>query len=333
MWCARSWRSWPDPVRAAGLALASLTLAAAAPAPPAAPAIRCSGGETLAPLVRTWAAGFSAAAVIVDPDAKLAAEGFRALLAGRADCAIFVREPFPSERARFRARFGHDPLLVPVARGSFATRGGTHAIAIYVNAANPLRGLTLAGVEAAFSGRPRGRRAPARTWGDLGLTGPWAARPLHVYGMIARRASGDPPGVVNYLEQRLGGGGWREDEAQIADRPREQALAAIVRKVAEDPDGIGYSGFGYARPGARALPIATRPGAPFVQGTAASVADGRYPLSRHVYLMTDDPPSPALKGFLRRVLSPWDQAAIGRDPEGFLPLTPAERARSLALFR
>lgn len=314
---------------AAAIGLLALAVATAAQAGP----IRCAGGETLAPLARTWAQAFGGGEVAIDPRARLAADGFLELLTGRTECVLFVREPFPSELAAFRARSGHDPLLVAVARGSFATRGGTHAIAIYVNAANPLRGLTLDEAAAALSSRPGGRPGPAKTWGELGLTGPWADRPLHVYGMLARRASGDPPGVVNYLEQRLGGAPLRADAVQIADRPGEQALAAIVRKVAEDPDGIGYSGFGYAAPGARAVPIAAAAGGPLVDGSPASVAEGRYPLSRHVYLMVDRPLSPAMRRFLAHILSPEGQAMIARDPEGFLPLTRAERAASLAGLR
>jgi phosphate transport system substrate-binding protein len=253
----------------------------------------------------------------------------RDLLAGRADCVSMVREPFPSELAAFRARFGHEPLLVPIARGSFATRGGTHAIAIYVNAANPLRGLTLAQLKAAF-----GAERPARTWGDLGAAGAWAARPLHVYGMTPRRASGDPPGVVNFLEQQmLGGGPFRADLQVQVDRPGEQALAAIVRKVAEDPDGIGYSGFGYAQAGARALPLAGSAEGPFATGSPESVADGRYALARRIYILADRPLPPELRRFLAFVLSPRGQAMIGRDAEGFLPLTPAERSAALRLLK
>lgn len=307
---------------------AALTLVAA----PAA-AATCAGGETLRPLLRAWAQAAhrrdSSIRVETDAGAALSADGVKALLAGRADCVSMVREPFPSELAAFRARFFHEPLLVPVARGSFATRGGTHAIAIYVNAANPLPGLTLGQLKAAF-----GARRPARTWGELGLTGRRAARPLHVYGMTPRRASGDPPGVVNFLQQRmLGGGAFRADLDVEIDRPGEQALAAIVRKVAEDPDGIGYSGFGYAQPGARTLPLAARAGGPFVAGSPETVEDGRYPLSRRIYVLVDRPPSPELRRFLAFVLSPPGQAMIAQDGEGFLPLTPAERVAALGLLQ
>ena len=316
-------------MRRAALAAVALWLAAA-PAAGAAPLV-CSGGDTLAPLVRAWGQALHdrdpAVSVAVDPKAKLAAEGFEALLAGRADCAIFVREPFPRELAEYRARFGRAPRLVPVARGSFATRGGTHAIAIYVNQANPLSGLTLAQLRAALTGQ-------ARTWGDLGAGGAWASRPLHVYGMLTARASGDPPGVVNFVSLRvLGGQPFRPDLVQLSDKPGDQALAQIVAQAAADPDALGYSGFGYAQPGARALPLAETAAGPFVAGTPASVADGSYPLARKVYILVAPAPSGPLRAFLRQALSPQGQARIAADPEGFLPLTAAEAASARALVR
>lgn len=325
-----------------GLALAGL-LAAASPAaagPPASPAadrVDCAGGETLAPIARAWAGGVAAhdpsVSVTIDDTARLAADGFRDLLEGHANCALFVREPFPSEEAAFRARFGHAPLLVPVAMGSFATRGGTHAIAIYVNAANPIRGLTLSQLRAAFSAGSQ-----ARTWGDLGLTGAWATRPVHLYGMIAKRPSGEPPGVVNFFERRvLQGASLRPDIAEQVDRPGEQALAAIVAKVAADPDGMGYSGFGYAEPGARTVPVARHARGPYVAGSPATVADAAYPLARRIYILVDKPPGrplpPGLRAFLLYALSAPGQAALAADPEGFLPLPPAEAARARALLR
>ena len=304
--------------------------------------IACAGGDTMAPLVQRWGEAFHArhpaVAIAVDPSARLAADGFRALIAGQADCVTFVREPFPSELAAFRGRFGYPPTLIPVAGGSFATRGGTHAIAVYVNAANPIAGLTLAQLDAAFSAAPRGGAAQAAvTWGDLGLAGAWADRPVRLYGMLAHRASGDPPGVVNFVQNRvLLGAAFRADVAEQVDRPGEQALAAIVRKVAEDPDGLGYSGFGYAAAGARAVPIAETSSGPYVVGSPQSVADGRYPLSRRIYILVDRTPGrplPApLSAFLRYALSPTGQAAIGADAEGFLPLTPAEAAGALKLL-
>lgn len=328
-------------MRAAGLALA-LALAAA-PATAAVPApsgeVVCAGGDTMQGLVRSWAEGLAARSpgvhVRLDTDGKLAADGFRRLLAGQANCVTFVREPFPSELAAFRARFGYPPSLIPVAGGSFATRGGTHAIAVFVNAENPLKGLTL-GQLAAILSMDGGQTI--RRWGDLGLTGAWADRPIHVYGMLHARPSGDPPGVVNFVQQRvLHGAGLRPDIAEEVDRPGEQALAAIVRQVGDDPAGLGYSGFGYASARVRAVPLAERAGEAFVAGDPASVRAGRYPLRRRIYILIDRPPraamAPELRAFLGYALSDEGQARIARDAEGFLPLPTAELAQARRSLR
>ncbi|MFV4649156.1 PstS family phosphate ABC transporter substrate-binding protein, partial [Mycobacterium tuberculosis] len=149
----------------------------------------------------------------------------------------------------------------------------------------------MAQLDAVFSAERRRGGIAVKTWGDLGLEGAWANRPLHRYGMVARRASGNPPGVVNFIQRRvLLDGPFRGDIAEQVDRAGEQALAAIVRRVGEDVDGIGYSGFGYASGSVRAVPLAEHAGASFVAGTPESVADRRYPLGRRIYIMIDRAP-------------------------------------------
>lgn len=242
-----------------------------------------------------------------------------------------MREPFPSEIRAFERRFGYAPTLLNVADGSYDTRGGTHAIAIYVNAANPLPGLTLAQLKALFTGRRA--HGALRTWGQLGLRGRWTDRPIHLYGMMPRRASGNPPGIVNYLEHRvLHGAAFRADLRVQVDRPGESALQAIVRRVASDPDGVGYSGFGYALPGVRTVPLAARAGQRWRRGTPANVASRRYPLSRRIYFLLNvvpGKPLPARLGaFLDYVLSAAGQRQVAHCAEGFLPLTMPQRRRA-----
>ena len=291
------------------------------------------------PLVESWGRRFHElhprAAVKVDSRITLASDGLRELLAGRVDLVDFVREPFPAEIAAFRRKFGYPPLLVNVANGSFDTRGGTHAIAIYVNSANPLRHLTLEQLNEIFSAAPHsGAGEPISTWGGVGLKGSWARRPVHVYGMTPLRLSGNPPGIVNFLETRvLGGGTLRADLRVERDRPGASALQAIVRAIANDPDGIGYSGFAYGLPGVRAVPLAARPGGPHVQGGPEQVANRSYPLSRRIYFGLNSPPgrplAPLVKAFIELALSPAAQRAVVHTPDHFLPLT----ARQVALAR
>jgi phosphate transport system substrate-binding protein len=319
--------------------LAAICSADAAPRSPVpAGVVRCAGGSTMLPLVRSWGRQFHAryprARVEVDARITLAAEGFRALLAGRADLVDFVREPFPAETAAFARRFGYPLLLINVANGSFATRGGTHAIAIYVNSSNPLRQLTLGQLEEIFSAAPPGgSRSRIDRWGGVGLGGRWASRPIHVYGMTPLRPSGNPPGIVNFMEIRvLHGGRFRPDLRIGRDRPGDSALQAIVQAVANDPDGIGYSGFAYALPGVKAIALAKLPGEPYVDGSPEQVATRAYPLARQIYFGINSPPGrplpPLVKAFIELALSPEGQREIARTPAHFLPLLGQQLARS-----
>ena len=290
------------------------------------------------PLVESWGRQFHElhpqATIQVDPHITLAIGGFRELLAGRVDLVDFVREPFPAEIAAFKRKFGYAPLLINVANGSFEAPGGTHAIAIYVNSSNPLRHLTLDQLEEILAAAPaRGHAVPISSWGGVGLKGSWAGRPIHVYGMAPVRSSGNPPGVVNFMEIRvLRGGTFRADLRVERDRPGEGALQAIVRAIANDPDGIGYSGFAYAVPGVKTIALAEHAGRPYVQGGPEQVANRTYPLSRQIYFGLNSPPGhplpPLVKAFIELALSPEGQQAVAHTPDHFLPLTAAQMARS-----
>ena len=301
----------------------------ASPATTGAKLITCAGGETMQPLALHWASAFQAqhptVQIKVDTSAKLSADGFSALLDGRVSCVLMVREPFAAEAQAFEHRFGHAPGLLRVATGSFDTRGGTHAIAIYTNSANPLRRISLEQLEAVFAAAPQSGKVPIVKWGQLGLKGSWTDKPVHVYGMLPRRETGNPPGIVNFLQQRiLSGGAWRSDLRVQTDASGRSALQAIVQQVAEDPAGIGYSGFGFRQPGVRALAIGATDDGPFIEGVRASVSDRTYPLTRSVYIAFDPnvmaSPDLPLPDFLRYVLSSEAQRAIADDPEGFIPL-------------
>lgn len=321
------------PRRAAAWLAAALVAQPALSAAPAAVApLVCAGADTMQPLIARWGREFARShpgrEIRAATDVSLSADGFTALIAGRVRCVSFARELFPAEIAAFEAHFGVRPRLIPVAGGSFATPHATHAIAIYVNAANPLTQVSVAQLRAVFAG---GARAP-RDWGALGLRGAWARAPIHVVGMQPFRASGNPPGIVNFLETKLmDGAAFRADLRRVDGGPHEPALAAIVKRVAADPDAIGYSGFGFAVPGAKALALAPTPGGAAIAGSAATVAAGRYPLARRIYLLFA-PHTQTAAAFIRFALGARGQALVPRDREHFMALGAGERARALAAF-
>ncbi len=249
--------------------------------------------------------------------ARFSADFVDALARGEVTVAAFARELFPAERARFRNLAGGEPHLVPVATGSRATRGGTHAIVIFVNEKNPISRISLTQLREVFA-----RDGSITTWGQLGLGGQWAARRIVLHGMRVRRETGNPPGIVNYLESRLlAGRAWRDSVVEHTDVPGgAQALEQIVRAVAADEAALGYSGFAYAVPGAKPLALAETDAGPFFSGTVQEIARREYPLTRTLYLVTGPAPDAATLAFLRYVLGPAGQRAIDSDARRFFPL-------------
>lgn len=335
---------WRTPGLLAWLAVSWLVAAAAAAGPAravpsgsqgAGAGLRCLGADTMRPLLLEWARRLGAQAhdvpVEVGAGSRYSAAGVAAALAGLVNCISFAREPFPAERAAFEHRLGRRLIVVPVAGGSYATPHGSFALAIYVNRTNPLRGLDLAQLVAVFAGRPApGQVKPLVTWGQLGLRGAWAGQPIHLYGMTPLRTNGNPPGIVNFLDGRvLRGQHWRADLRVQKDAPGSTALAAIVRQVGRDPDGIGYSGFGYATGAVRALRLSSHTGAAYVAGSPDAVAAGRYALAREIYLgfpaTAAGGLSPPACRFLAYVLGPRGQRQVVRDHMRFIPLTLAQR--------
>jgi phosphate transport system substrate-binding protein len=138
---------------------------------------------------------------------------------------------------------------------------------------------------------------------------------------------------VNFLQQRaLLGGQLRDDVREQRDSPGETALQAIVHRVAADPDGIGYSGFGFAEPGVKSVALGETSNGPFYAGTPVEVARRDYPLSRKIYLLFDQPPgkapTPIVREFLRFILSREGQQIVAGDAERFIPLRASQAAEA-----
>ena len=274
-------------------------------------------------LMAAWTSGFSAlhpaTPAKVVKRARYSADFVAPLAEGGVRVAPFARELFPAERAHFVSLAGSEPRMVPVAIGSRTTKGGTHAIVMFVNARNPISRLSLTQLREVWS-----REGHITTWGQLGLTGDWATRPIALHGMRARRDTGNPPGIVNFLESRLlTGRTWRDDVKGYVDAPDgTQALEQIVRAVAADEAAIGYSGFAYAVPSAKPVALAETDELPAFAGTSEEIAREQYPLARKIYLCLGMDPDGVGGEFVRYVLGPEGQRLITADAQGFFPLPP-----------
>src|SRR6266513_683074 len=114
---------------------------------------------------------------------------------------------------------GFDPLQIPVSAGSFRHFGFVDAVVVVVNESNPLRGLTLAQLDAIFSGsRHRGHERSVATWDELGVR-EWAGKPVHVVGNGAWK--GEESARATFFRERVMDsegkrGDWRDD-GRMAD--------------------------------------------------------------------------------------------------------------------
>ncbi len=119
--------------------------------------------------------GFSAVLTLQGTPAAL--DG---LSAGVSSLAICDRAAWPLELRPFRQLQGYDPVDIHIGRIGYFAPNHPMPPAVYVNTMNPLPGLTLQQVTQIFvRGSSKG---DVTRWGQVGLTGPWADRAIHVYG-------------------------------------------------------------------------------------------------------------------------------------------------------
>jgi len=241
--------------------------------------------------------------------------GFHALMAGETDLAPMGRELWPDEAAAYASLHpGQVPFEIRVARGGFNTQQRTTAQAVFVNARNPLERITLHQLAAVF-----GRSPTITRWGQLGLTGEWAERPI-VLDVPPRIT----PNAMSMQMMALHGGAWSETlhEASVAD---------TAKAIAADPAALGFGGFEDGGPGLKALAVARDANGPAIEGSSETVASGRYPLTRYMYIRLQRKPGHALpapvKEFLRYVLSRQGQEPILYS--GYFPLTAREVAEEI----
>jgi phosphate transport system substrate-binding protein len=282
--------------------------------------------DDMGSLVRAWEDGFRNANpeyrnVRFENSLTGDASAIGGLYTSAAELALIDRPPLAIEVDAYQQGAGHDPTGVAIATGSLAEQHHAPALAIVVNAKNPLRWITLDQLDAAFGADHRRGPVRAHVWGDLSATGEWSTRPIHLYGFGINR-------VQSFLFEKAvmkGSQKWRETLHEVADGS-EDAPARIASAVAADEDAIGITTLDGVRghSGVRVVPIREGSGEA-VLPTEQSLADGTYPLRRTIYAYFNRPTGgemqPAVRAFLAYVLSAQGQSLARAS--GYLPLTTA----------
>jgi len=276
------------------------------------------GSDTMNNLMTLWAEEFRRLYPNVNVQIQGAGSSTAppALAEGTASFGPMSRRMKSKEIEAFEKRRGYRPTPIRVA---------IDALAVFVNKDNPVESLSIPEVDAMFSiNRNCGYDENITRWGQLGLDGAWAERPIQLYGRNS------VSGTYGYFkETALCKGDFK---AGVNEQP---GSASVVQAVTASLAGIGYSGIGYETSGVRAVPLARRPGRPAIAPTAENAMRGSYPLARYLYVYVnkkpDTPLPPMEREFLKLVLAKIGQRVVIKD--GYVPLPAPVAERELDKIR
>jgi phosphate transport system substrate-binding protein len=269
------------------------------------------GSDSLNNVMTLWAETFNK----FYPSTKIQIEGKGsstappALISGTAQLGPMSRPMKGTEIDQFEKKYGYKPTAI---------RTAVDALAVFVNKDNPIKCMTLAQADAVFSkSRRSGHKEDVKTWGQLGLTGEWASRPISLYG---RNSASGTYGF--FKEHTLKNGDYKDE---VKEQP---GSASVVQGITVDRFAMGYSGIGYATAGVRAVPLAEKEGAKCQEADPDNAYAGTYPLARFLYVYVNKAPGkplePLTREFVKLIMSKEGQDAVIKD--GYFPI-PASIAK------
>lgn len=278
--------------------------------------------------------------VVFEDNLRSTFVGMASLYMDRADIAAMGRKATWEETQAFQRIKESRPVEIAMATGSLDVPGWTFALVPLVHKDNPISKLTVEQLDGIFgaqrdggwdgnrwdASRARGPEKNIRTWGQLGLTGEWADKPIHVY---AYNTNYHFP--RDFAEKVMGGGyKWNEQMKEFsnaADTQSGRLVSAgdlMVRALAEDKYGITYTGLRYLTPAVKTVALAKTSAGPYLMPALETVQARTYPLTREVYYYAvrkpGEPMNPLVEEYLRFVLSREGQEAVQRDGK-YLPMT------------
>lgn len=243
--------------------------------------------------------------------------------------------------------FRRDPVTITAATGSFDVYGWSPAYLIVVNKKNPLTKISMEQLDGVF-GAARGggyvngttwmtsypyKRGPEqniRHWGQLGLTGEWADKPIHPCGQQIQAN-------IQYVFQNLvlyGSNQWVEGMRTFGNYgtgPKgDQRIAQWYEQVRQSAIVDPYS-ICIAAPQVmenttelRELEIQAIGGGPFVPRTLETIQSREYPLINSIFFFGNKKHGEKMEAksyeFLRFILSKDGQKEVQREGR-YLPLT------------
>lgn len=274
------------------------------------------GSDTLNNLMTLWAESFRASYpnVNIQIEGKGSSTAPPALIEGTAQLGPMSRPMKSSEIDQFEAKFGYKPTAIKVA---------IDALAVFIHKDNPMKGLSLTQLDNIFSSTYKRGGKAVTTWGELGLTGNWANKPLSIYGRNSAS------GTYGYFKEvALHKGDYKDT---VKEQP---GSSAVVQGVASDLGAIGYSGIGYKTSGVKAISL-SGDGTTMYEPNMENCLSGDYPLARFLYVYVNKKPNEPVDKltheFIKFVISKQGQEIVVKD--GYFPLPWAVAGDTLTMLK
>ncbi|MDD5538696.1 MAG: PstS family phosphate ABC transporter substrate-binding protein [Candidatus Omnitrophica bacterium] len=259
-------------------------------------AVQVKGSDTMVNLGQAWAEKYMQEnpGDFVAVTGGGSGTGFSSLISGTCDIAMASRNIKDKEIALAKQK-GIDPNEIRVAMDG---------LAVVVNPANPVGRLTLDQLAQIFTGK-------ITNWKEVGgedekivVLSREVNSGTHVYFKEHVLRKGDP----NSKEEFTPGALLLSSSQAIAD------------EVAGNPSAIGYYGMGYISPKQKPVMVAKDAASEYEAPTIENVVNGKYPISRPLFLYTNGQPQGLVKKFVDACLSKEGQEIVLQTD--FVPVNP-----------
>lgn len=236
--------------------------------PPFEGTLRISGSNSMAGLLTKLAMDYES----IYPGVKVvvkeggSSRGIQALKAGECDMASVSRALTEAEVKELEASSGLKVFQVPIA---------LDATCIYVNADNPVAGITREQLNGIFSITHSLTKDPIIRWNDLDPKSPLGDDFMPIYVLPMSHGT-----MQRFQEFAMPG-----EDLQTVMRYFEPGPSSVVNACCAYPQAMGIAGYANRQPRARMLPVSEGRGKPFVEPSFATIRDRSYPMWRPLNLV------------------------------------------------
>jgi len=255
-------------------------------AAPAKNSIQVKGSDTMVNLGQAWAEKYMEknSTEFVAVTGGGSGTGLSSLISNSCDIAMSSRNIKDKEIALAKQK-GVNPFEIKVA---------LDGLAVVVNPTNPVSKLTIDQLARIFTGK-------VTNWKEVG------GADAKIVILSREVNSGTHVYFKEHVVRKLDP---NSKEEFAADALMLSSSQAIADEVAQNPSAIGYYGMGYISPKQKALHVAKNELSEYEAPTIENVVNGKYPISRPLFLYSNGEPKDLVKKFVDFTLSKEGQEIV-----------------------